>query len=145
MSYLVDTNVILRWAHAWHPEYDVAVGAVEALRDQAEDLYVTAQNLIEFWNVATRPLNRNGFGLTAVQAEQEVARLETYFLFAADDPAIYREWRQLVSTVGVSGTQVHDARLAATARVYGLTHILTFNTADFNRYPGLTAVHPHSV
>jgi len=28
---------------------------------------------------------------------------------------------------------------------HGLTHILTFNTADFARFDGITAVHPAAV
>jgi hypothetical protein len=42
----------------------------------------------------------------------------------------------------VSGVQVHDARIAAAMRVHGVTHLLTLNTGDFTRYPGITAVHP---
>jgi predicted nucleic acid-binding protein len=108
-------------------------------------VFVTGQNIIEFWNAATRPVNRNGFGLTVAQADQAAAQLETYFPFASDSGAVYSEWRQLVVLVGVSGVQVHDARLVAVMRVHGLTHILTFNTVDFTRYPGITVVHPQTV
>ena len=44
------------------------------------------------------------------------------------------EWRRLVVNYGVSGVQVHDARLVATMLVHDVTHILTFNTQDFIRY-----------
>jgi hypothetical protein len=40
---------------------------------------------------------------------------------------------------------VHDARLVAVMRVHSLTHILTFNTTDFIRYPAITVVHPRDV
>ena len=36
-------------------------------------------------------------------------------------------------------------RLVAVMRVHGLTHILTLNTQDFRRYPGIVAVHPQEV
>ena len=44
----------------------------------------------------------------------------------------------------VSGVQVHDARLVAAMVSHGVRHILTFNTADFNRYApeGIIAVDP---
>ena len=45
-------------------------------------------------------------------------------------------------SVAVSGVQVHDARLVAVTRVYGITHLLTFDTTDFQRYSGLTIMHP---
>jgi hypothetical protein len=41
--------------------------------------------------------------------------------------------------------QVHDTRLVAAMRVYRVTHLLTFNVADFGRFPGITTVHPQSV
>ena len=30
-------------------------------------------------------------------------------------------------------------------KVHGITHLLTFNTADFKRYDGITVVNPSSV
>ena len=64
-----------------------------------------------------------------------------------DVPAVFLEWRRLVVTFGVSGVQVHDARLVAAMKVNGVTHILTFNTSDFKRYgsEGIVAVDPAAV
>jgi len=61
-----------------------------------------------------------------------------------DSERVYREWRRIVLDYGVSGAQVHDARLAATMIVHGIRHILTFNAADFRRYDDLIALHPDS-
>jgi predicted nucleic acid-binding protein len=145
VDYLADTNVLLRWAFTHNPEYPTVRNAVECLRLRSDDVHVTPQNLIEFWNVATRPLSRNGFGLTPAIAAVEIARIESYFMRAPDSVDVYPECRRLVTAAGVSGVQVHDARLAAVMRVHGLTHILTFNTTDFARYPGITPVHPASL
>jgi hypothetical protein len=38
-------------------------------------------------------------------------------------------------THGVIGSQVYDARLVAAMTVHGVGRILTFNVADFSRYP----------
>jgi len=45
----------------------------------------------------------------------------------------------------VSGKKVHDARLVATMNVHHVSRILTFNTGDFSRYPGLTAIDPSNI
>jgi predicted nucleic acid-binding protein len=45
----------------------------------------------------------------------------------------------------VSGAQVHDARLIASMKVYGITHLLTFNADDFTRYLDITVVDPQHV
>ncbi len=55
---------------------------------------------------------------------------------------VHQEWRKLLVAHGVSGVQVHDARLAAGMRVHGVRLILTFNDRDFARYLGIEAIHP---
>ena len=93
----------------------------------------------------TRPVRRNGLGLTVVEAEREVRAIEAGMSLLPDGEAIYREWRRIVVEYGVSGVQAHDARLAAAMYIHGVGHILTLNVRDFSRFDGLTAVHPDSV
>ena len=142
MRFLVDTNLLLRSVAPEHPMNGDAVNAINTLRERGEQLYIVPQNLIEFWNVYTRPLERNGLGRTAKEAEAEVNRLKALFPLLLDPPAIYQEWERLVVQNAVIGVNVHDARLVAAMLVHGLTHILTFNTSDFARYSEITAVNP---
>ena len=93
----------------------------------------------------TRPVARNGFGLTAAEAEHEVRVIEGGMTLLAESEAVYREWRRIVVQHAVSGVQVHDARLVATMRVHGVRHLLTLNVGDFARYKGITGVHPGDV
>ena len=147
MVYLVDTNILLRFAQRTHPLHSIARAAVRKLRRGRHQLLVTPQNCIEFWNVATRPIDKNGLGLTATDADRLLRLLERLFPTLPDTPALYPEWRRLVVTFGVSGVQVHDARLVAAMKTNGVTHILTFNADDFNRYAGegIVAVDPATV
>jgi hypothetical protein len=62
-----------------------------------------------------------------------------------DNRDVYSEWRRLVTEHAVRGAKVHDARLVAAMAVHGVTEVLTLNTSDFARYPGITAVHPQSL
>ncbi len=140
--FLVDTNVLLRSVKPEHPMYTDAVSTTSALLERGEELYVVPQNLIEFWRTCTRPVDRNGFGMTASQAEAELTHIESIFPIFPDVPAIYSEWRRLVVAYEVLGIQVHDARLVAAMRVHGISHILTFNTQDFRRYADIIVVHP---
>lgn len=93
----------------------------------------------------TRPLARNGFGLTVSEADREVRVIESGMNLLPDSEAVYREWRRIVVQFSVSGVQVHDARLAATMYVHRVSHILTLNVSDFSRFSGLTALHPNSL
>ena len=59
--------------------------------------------------------------------------------------ASYAEWKRLVVSHGVSGVQVHDARLVALMTVNGIRHLLTLNPTDFKRFPNVAAVTPQEV
>jgi hypothetical protein len=97
--------------------------------DYLEQLHIVPQNLIEFWNVYTRPAQKNGMGHTVAEAEVEINRLKAFFPLLLDTEAIYQEWERLVVVHAVMGVNVHDARLVAAMLVHELTHILTFNIA----------------
>ena len=146
MSYLLDTNILLRVVRPMDPEHTLVRSTLQTLRIRGETGYYLSQNLIEFWNVCTRPATaRGGFGFSSEETERATKLVERLFTLLPDTPTIHMEWRRLVVTYGVQGVHVHDARLVAGMRAHGLTHILTLNPSDFNRYPGITVVHPASV
>jgi predicted nucleic acid-binding protein len=145
MLYLIDTNILLRRARLSDPLNAVARKAIENLIREGSTLHITSQNIIEFWNVLTRPTEKNGFGMSPAEADTETTQLETFFSFLPDTSNIYKRWRQIVTAHSVSGLQVHDARLVAVMLAYGVTHILSFNFKDFQRYSAITAVNPHDV
>jgi predicted nucleic acid-binding protein len=145
VSCLVDTNVLLRVARGSDPQHKLIDTALAKLALEGATLHYTHQNIAELWNVMTRPVARNGFGLTVADAEREVRVIEAGMSLLPDDEAIYREWRRIVVQHAVSGVQVYDARLAAAMLVHGIGCILTLNVTDFGRYAGITAVHPSGV
>lgn len=145
--YLLDTNMLLRYVEREHPLHQVAYDAINALQQKGDQFFIFSQNCIEFWNVTTRPIDRNGFGKTTTQADAALLRIEQLFPVLPDIPAIYLRWRQLVVQYKVSGVQVHDARIVAAMLTHGIPSILTFNANDFARYAptGIVAVNPHSL
>jgi predicted nucleic acid-binding protein len=145
MNVLVDTNVLGRMVQVGHPQHRPALDATSVLSRRGDTPVIVPQVLYEFWVVATRPATVNGLGLTAAQAAAELARLKTLFPLLADTPAIYPEWERLVTLHRVSGKGAHDARLVAAMAVHGITQVLTFNTADFATFPGITALDPVTV
>lgn len=144
-SCLVDTNILLRMTRRSDPQHQLVDTALARLAGQGTIFHYTHQNVAELWNAMTRPLIRNGFGLTVADAEREVRAIEAGMSFLADNEAVYREWRRIVVQHGVLGVQVHDARLAAAMRVHKVSHIFTLNASDFSRFTGILAVHPNSV
>ena len=147
MLCLVDTNILLRFSDRSHPSYPVIRNAVKKLRQDGYKLQVASQNCVEFWNVVTRPIEKNGFGLTPDDAELKLRRIERLFPLFPDSHLIYSEWRRLVVTYRVSGVQVHDARLVAVMKANGASHILTLNVKDFTRYAneGIVPIDPNTI
>jgi predicted nucleic acid-binding protein len=147
VRYLVDTNVLLRFVDRRDPLHPTMRAAIRKLRQAGHHLYIAPQNCVEFWNVATRPPERNGFGLTPTDTNWSLRLIERLFSVLPEQPTVYLAWRQLVVQFSVRGVQVHDARLVAMMQTHNITHILTTNTADFARYTsiGVTAVDPTSV
>lgn len=147
MIYLIDTNVLLRFARHTDENHPIVQAAVRELQANDHLLQTTLQNFAEFWNVLTRPTDRNGFGFTPAETDGLLQDLEEFFPLLPDTPVVYSVWRQLIVKYSVSGVQVHDARLVATMLVHDVKHILTFNTQDFTRYApeGIVAVDPATV
>ncbi len=145
MSFLLDTNILLRLVEPAHPMHAVALDASSALLAAGEAVYIIPQNISEFWNVCTRPVAQNGLGLSPSQTDAEVSRLEPLFSMLLDEPTIYAEWKQLVVQYGVEGVKVHDTRIVAAMKVHGISHLVTFNDQDFKRYHEITVMTPAEV
>lgn len=144
-GYLVDTNALLRIPRQSDPQYMLIQEALRELNRRRTWLYISLQNVAEFWNVCTRPSERNGFGLSVEQTERFVRSIEHTMTLIPDTHDVYTAWRRLVIEHGVKGAQVHDARLAAIMEVYGIQNILTLNQADFGRFTHIVAVHPAEI
>jgi predicted nucleic acid-binding protein len=145
MRILVDTNILLRATQPSHPMHASAVRAMEILMGREEPLVVTVQNIAEFWNVATRPAANNGLGFTNEEAQEELARIESFFEIISENTDSYAAWKTLVISNRVSGVKVHDARLAAVMKTNNISRIVTFNVGDFARFSGIEAVHPDKI
>jgi predicted nucleic acid-binding protein len=142
----VDTNVLVGAIQTFDPQLRVtARHAVKSLFRQGERLLCFPQNLVEFWNVSTRPAKANGLGFIPKQAARYVDRFQTLLRLMPETPEIFVAWRRLVLQHRVSGIQVHDARIVAAMTVHQVNAILTFDLDDFKRYTGITFVHPAQV
>jgi predicted nucleic acid-binding protein len=141
-DFLVDTNLLVRRVQPGSPQRSIARRALHTLVGRGDELYLTAQNLHEFWYVATRSAARNGLGLSPERAARKLAALKSAFRFLPETLDTYPRWENLVVALGIGDAPAYDARLVAVMQVYGIAHILTFNTADFARFSGITAVDP---
>jgi predicted nucleic acid-binding protein len=143
MIYLVDTGVLLRLLNRADPAHGAVRKCLRTLKAAGDQFAVAPQTIAEFWNVSTRPANaRGGYGVSISETEHHVRVIERICDVIPDSPSLYVTWKQLVVAHGVKGVQVHDARLVAWMKTQAITHIITFNVPDFDRYPGIVAKSP---
>jgi predicted nucleic acid-binding protein len=60
MTYLADTNILLRLVERDSLLCKRASAAIRTLIEAGETICICPQNLVEFWNGATRPRSANG-------------------------------------------------------------------------------------
>jgi len=144
-TYLADTNLLLRLADPASSQHFIATESLARLFRQGDEVFLTAQNFIEFWAVATRPLDANGFGWTSERTAREVSGLQERFLLLTESPEIFTRWLELVRQFSITGKRVHDARLVAVLLSHSIENLLTFNVADFSAFPWLSCINPSSL
>lgn len=144
-SYLADTNLLLRMADPSSEQHATATQALARLLERGDEVYLTTQNFIEFWAVATRPVDANGFGWSSERTAKEVSELRERFPILPDSPVVFARWFELVQRFPVHGKRVHDARLVAVLQAHGIEHLISFNTQDFAAFPFLSLFDPHQL
>jgi predicted nucleic acid-binding protein len=115
---------------------------VARLLSEGHEVCVCPQNLIEFWAVATRPLEANGLGRTPDEVVTEISDIQARFVLPPDIPEIFTQWKTLVQSGSVRGQRTHDARLAAVYQTHRVQALLTFNPTDFAAFPRLHLLDP---
>jgi predicted nucleic acid-binding protein len=139
---LLDSNILLRISKNDDAHHAAISRALHGLVAQAVRLCYTSQTLGEFWNASTRPLDKNGFGLSVAETDRLARVIERDFELLPDSREVHDRWRSLLVEHGIQGVQVHDARLAASMYVHGVAELLTINVRDFRRFEGLRVLHP---
>jgi predicted nucleic acid-binding protein len=103
------------------------------------------QNVAEFWNVSTRPVDKNRYGLSAQRTNKSLALIEKVCDVVTEDRDSFHLWKELLIAHSITGVAVHDARLVSVMLAHGISAIVTFNTRDFQRYAGIVVRAPSEV
>ena len=145
MTCPIDTGVLLRAFDGTSRDYRAIRQALRTLWTRQERLVVALQNIAEFWNVSTRPVDKNGYGLSTERASRRLTVVERVCDLVTEDDDSYQVWKGLVVTHAVTGVAVHGARLVSVMLSHGISTIVTLNAQDFRRYSGISAVTPSEV
>ncbi len=144
-SYLLDTNVVMRFCNPSDVQHQLATDAVSCLLMRSDECLLTPQVIVEFWVVATRSTQVNGLGWTVEQTRSTIDQLLDRFPLLEESPQIFPNWLNLVTTNKVMGKRTHDARIIAAMLANGITHLLTFNPKDFAGISSITITNPQDL
>lgn len=145
MACLIDTGVLLRAFNVSYPGYRLVRTALRALLVDQDRVVVALQNLAEFWNVSTGPIDKNGYGLSVDRTKRRLQVIEQFCEVVTEDDASYEIWKDLPTTYSLTGVSVHDARLVSVMLAHGVTDVLTLNERDFRRYAGISVLTPDKI
>ena len=145
MKCLVDTNLLLRSVQSSHPMSSMASSSIDALLRKGDELFIAPQTVVEFWCVATRPASSNGLGLSITETKDRIRAFRKTLMLLPETDGVFESWEELVDKYEVIGKKVYDARLVAAMLIHNVSHLLTFNDADFRRFPEITVINPQSI
>ena len=146
MRYLLDTGILVRVLHRSDPQNQSIRSALRKLAAEGHVYAAARQNIVEFWNLCTRPAAaRGGFGLAVEETRTRLRILERFIDVLKEPDSTYRHWKSIVIRHAVIGKQVHDARIVAVMTAYRIKRILTLNKSDFVRFPGIQAFTPDEI
>lgn len=139
-SVLVDTNVLLSATTPARPHHQHALRVLNDWPNDGVRLCTSGQILREYLVVCTRPIDQNGLSLSLAQAVENTEVLAARMRLLDESRAVFDRFRKLVDEVDISGKQLHDANVVATALAHGVSRLCTENTDDFERFAAFVDV-----
>jgi len=131
---LLDTNILLRFKNPNAREHSEIVDRLFQWTSNSVKLVIAPQVLFEFYVVATRPVQENGFGLSPLDSKTELDNLCDIFELLPEKGETFRFWYDLVVNYQVKGKKSHDKRLIAFMKSYDIKKLYTFNKSDFHAF-----------
>ena len=87
--------------------------------------------------MATRPVKQTGLGMKVADAIANQQAFSRRTVFCDESENVAKSLAKLVTECNLRGTRIHDANVAATMQMHGISNLVTANTKDFNKLPGL--------
>jgi predicted nucleic acid-binding protein len=137
----LDTNILVYANVVSAPLHTTALNQLQQLWDDGHPLWVSRQVLREYLAVLTRPQTFSQPQPVAIVAER-IRFFTTHFQVADENATVTENLLALLTNLEVKGKQIHDANIVATMQAYGITHLLTNNVADFQRFAHLITIVP---
>lgn len=137
----VDTNILVYSSLAQFPQHELSNQRMSELLAQNNEIWISRQVLREYLVTMTRPTIVSG-SISLEEVLQNVSIFTAAFHVADETNEVTTRLLSLLQQISVLGSQIYDANIVATMQAYGLSRLLTHNTADFRRYKAFVTVIP---
>ena len=140
---VVDANVLVYATNVSAPQYAASRKLLDAAKDSAVTLFVTAQIVCELYSVITNP-RRVASPVSSANALHFISAL-----LALPGVQVLPTPAQTVSLLldlilryPITGSEIFDLQIVATMKANGILRIYSFNAEDFEKYPDLVVIVP---
>ena len=138
----VDSNLLVYAHREDSPWHNAAYARIAELAEGPAAWAIPWPCIHEFLSIVTHPRIYAPPTPLEKAIDQVEAWLESPNLVLLSESGDYwPQLRSILQTGGVSGPQVHDARVAALCQQHGVSELWTIDR-DFSRFPGLTVRNP---
>jgi predicted nucleic acid-binding protein len=135
-SIFIDTNTLIYSTNTQSPFYNIALSALSNARQNGIELVISVQILREFLASSTR------LQVPLTDILSSLQMFKTNFRVLEDNLQVFNTLENIVQNISVGGRQIYDANIVATMLTHNISHLLTHNVADFNRFSSLVTVMP---
>ncbi|MEZ4671774.1 MAG: type II toxin-antitoxin system VapC family toxin [Anaerolineae bacterium] len=137
----LDTNILIRSTVKTAPMHLETRIALDRLWKTRSELWISRQVLREYMvNVTRHQTFMQPLPISTVL--KRVRFFMGNFELAEDSDVVTDNLLRLISTIEVSGKQIHDANIVATMQAYGIDQLLTNNVEDFTHFASLITILP---
>jgi predicted nucleic acid-binding protein len=137
----LDTNILVYATNGAASFHQVANQTLQAANSSGVRLTVSTQISREYLATATR-LSTQGVSFPQADILANLQLFQSKFKVIEDNLQVFSNLLGLVQNYTLTGKQVYDGNIVATMQLYGITHLLTHNVSDFNRYAGKITIIP---
>jgi predicted nucleic acid-binding protein len=135
----IDTNVLVDSTVVTSPFHTAARNALQNRYHAGIEMWISRQVLREYLSTLTRPqVYTNPLPIRTLVAD--VHTFEGDFRMAEDGPDVMHRLLTLIEQHPIGGKQIHDANIVATMQTYGITKLLTRDTAHFERFTQIITI-----
>ncbi len=136
----IDTNILLSATDISRPSFSAAKALLNLIIQAGYSPVITGQIIREYLVVATRPIQVNGFGMTAGDAVHNIKEFQKRLVVYNEKRSSAELLQHLVLEHQLIGKRIHDANIAAVMKTHGIRYIVTDNTADFSCFSDINVL-----